>query len=332
MRVIMMGTGPFAVPTLLGLYESRHPVLALVTRPAREVHGKRQSEVNPMRELAAQRGTRIHEPESINGPAARVVLASYQPDLFVVCDYGQILAPQTLEVARFGGINLHASLLPKYRGAAPINWAIYHGETRTGVTIIHMTPRVDAGPAIAQAAMPIGPEDNAAELEPRLAKLGAPLVIRAIDELEAGTARAIEQDPAEATRAPRLSKELGAVDWSHAAAAISNQVRALQPWPKTYTFWHRPAGEPLRLILEKVHVEPRAAAVSAISDAKGVPPAPVSSQAPGTVVEAHGARLIVVTGTETLAIDAIQPAGKRVLSTAEFLRGYGVRPGERFGS
>ena len=315
MRVIMMGTGPFAVPTLLALYDSRHPVLALITRPPREIHGKRQSEVNPMRELALERGSPIHEPESINTPAARAVLASYQPDVFVVCDYGQILAPATLEVARWGGINLHASLLPKYRGAAPINWAIYQGESQTGITIIHMTPRVDAGPAIAQAAMAIDPEVTAAEIEPRLAELGAPLVIRALEDLEAGTARAIEQDPAQATRAPRLKKEQGAVDWSRAAAAIKNQVRALQPWPKTYTFWQRPQGDPLRLILEKVHVEPRAA-----------------GQSPGTVLEAHDDRLVIATGDAALAIDLIQPAGKRVLSAAEFLRGYGVRPGERFGA
>jgi methionyl-tRNA formyltransferase len=312
MRVIMMGTGPFAVPTLRELYASRHEVCALITRPPRPVHGKSRAEANPMRELALAHGTTVHEPESINTPAARMVLASYHPDLFVVCDYGQILKPPTLEIARWGGINLHASLLPKYRGAAPINWAIYHGETTTGVTVIHMSPRVDAGPAIAQAATPIGPGETAAQLEPRLAEMGAPLVIRAIDALEAGTTQAIDQDPDQATRAPRLKKELGLVDWSRAAVAIENQVRALQPWPKTYTFWHRAGGEPLRILLERVHVEPGTLAE------------------PGTVLEAHAGKLLVATGQEALAIDEIQPAGKRVLSAAEFLRGYAVRPGDRF--
>ena len=269
-----------------------------------------------MRALALERGTRVHDPESINTPSARAVLASYQPDLFVVCDYGQILRPETLEMARLGGINLHASLLPKYRGAAPINWAIYHGETETGVTIIHMSSRVDAGPAIAQVRMAIGPEETAVEVEPRLAELGAPAVIESIDQLEAGTARSIEQDPAQATRAPRLTKELGQVDWSRSARAIHNQVRALQPWPKTYTFWQRSGGEPLRLILEKVHVE------SATSPAGQ----------PGTVFESAGPRLLVATGEGALTIDAIQPAGKRVLSSAEFLRGYPIRSGERFGA
>ena len=314
MRIIMMGTGPFAVPTLGQLYGSRHQVLALVTRPPRPMHGKSQAEANPMRELAVTHGTPVHEPQSINAPPARCVLAGYRPDLFVVCDYGQILASETLELARLGGINLHASLLPKYRGAAPINWAIYHGETETGVTILHMTPRVDAGPAIAQARTPIGHDETAAELEPRLAELGAPFVVAAIEALAGGTAQAIEQNPAEATRAPRLKKELGLVDWSRPAEAIRNQIRGLQPWPKSYTFWQRPGGEPLRLILERVHIEPALPAE------------------PGIVLEAKGDKLVIATGQKALAIDAIQPSGKRVLTAAEFLRGYGVRPGERFSS
>lgn len=313
MRVIMMGTGPFASPTLGQLYLSRHQVLALVTRPPRPMHGKSQAQANPMRELAVAHGTPVHQPESINTPAARAVLASYRPDLFVVCDYGQILAGETIEIARFGGINLHASLLPKYRGAAPINWAIYRGETETGVTIIHMTSRIDAGQAIAQARAPIGADETAAELEPRLAELGAPAVLSAIDALESGAARPIEQNPTEATRAPRLKKEFGLIDWSRPAEAIKNQIRALQPWPKTYTFWHRPDGEPLRLILERVHV---------------VPALPAE---PGTVLEAKDEKLVVATGEKALLIDAIQPAGKRMLSAAEFLRGYGIRPGEVFG-
>jgi methionyl-tRNA formyltransferase len=341
MRVIMMGTGPFAVPTLRALYTSRHSVLALVTRPPRPVHGKSQAQVNPMRELAVQHGTRVHEPQNINTPGARAVLASYQSDLLVVCDYGQILAPETLEMARLGGINLHGSLLPKYRGAAPVQWAVYHGETETGATVIHMMPRVDAGPAIAQVRTPIGGEETAAELELRLSELGVPLVIESIDALEAGTAKAIPQDASQATRAPRLTKELGAVDWSRSAAAIANQVRALQPWPKTYTFWQRAGGAPLRLILEKVHVEPLASGVSpgatgvspvsAAPGASGVSPVPAGPQGPDTIVKADRDSLLVATGDGVLAIDQLQPAGKRIFSTAEFLRGYSVRVGARFG-
>lgn len=314
MRVVMMGTGPFAVPTFEALYASPHEVLCLFTRPARPIHGKSQAEANPMRELAVRRGTRVHDPESVNTPHARAVLASYRPDILVVCDYGQILKPEVLEIARFGGVNLHASLLPKYRGAAPINWAIYHGETETGDTVIHMSPRVDAGPAIARVVTPIGPDETAAELEPRLAQLGAPLVLASLTAIETGTAMRIEQDPALATRAPRLKKELGLVDWSRSAVELRNQVRALNPWPKTYTFWQRSAGDPLRVILDKVQVESTAAPAE-----------------PGTVLEAGGERLVIATGAGALSIEALQPAGKRVLSSGEFLRGYPVRPGQRFG-
>ncbi len=308
----MMGTGPFAVPTFRRLLDGPHAVELLVTRPPRELHGKQQADVNPMREVARERGLPIFEPESINTDEARAELARYQPDLFVVCDYGQILKPETLAIARLGGINLHASLLPKYRGAAPINWAVYHGDTVTGDTVIHMSPAVDAGPAIAQVRLPIGPDDTAADLERRLAELGAPLVLQSIEDLIAGKAVAIDQDASQATRAPRLKKTDGQVDWSRPATAIRNQIRALVPWPKTHTFWQRPAGEPLRLILEKVSV----------IDGRGEP---------GVVLEAAGDRLVIAAGEQALLLEAIQPAGKRVLSAAEFLRGYPVRVGERFG-
>jgi methionyl-tRNA formyltransferase len=312
MRIVMMGTGPFAVPTFEALYDSRHEVLALFTRPDRKQQGRIKTPRNPMRALAVERGTPVHDPESINSSHARMVLASYRPDLLVVCDYGQILKPAALEIARLGGINLHASLLPKYRGAAPINWAIYHGEPETGVTVIHMTPQLDAGPAIAQARLPIGPDDTAAELEPRLAQIGAPLVLQAIDALEAGTAQPIEQDNTQATKAPRLNKELGAIDWARPAQAIKNQIRALQPWPKSFTFWHRQGGEPLRVIIDRVLVQ----------DLQG---------SPGEVLAAEGERLIVAAGEGSLAIERIQPAGKRLLTAGEFLRGYPVRPGQRLG-
>jgi methionyl-tRNA formyltransferase len=313
MRIIIMGTGPFAVPMAEAVYRSAHTVPLLVTRPARVLHGKTQAEANPMRELAIAHGTPVFDPESINTDEARAELARYQPDLFLVCDYGQIFKPPTLAVAPLGGINLHGSLLPKYRGAAPINWAVYHGEAETGITVLHITPQIDAGPAIGQVRLPIGADDTAVTLEPRLAELGAPAVLEAIEQLIAGKAQPIPQDPAQATKAPRLKKEDGIVDWSRTAVQIRNQVRALVPWPKTFTFWHRPNGEPLRLILDRVAV------------------AENSTSPPGTVIEASGDRLLIATGNGALQLESLQPAGKRVLSAAEFLRGYPVRLGEHFG-
>jgi methionyl-tRNA formyltransferase len=268
-----------------------------------------------MREIAHTHGTPIFDPEDVNNDESRARLQSYAADLLVVCDYGQILSAETLATTRLGGINLHGSLLPKYRGAAPINWAVFHGETETGVSIIHMTPRVDAGPVIAQARTFIGPEETAVELEKRLSEIGAGLVRRAIDALSAGQAEVLPQDASQASKAPRLKKTDGLIDWSRPANAIKNQVRALEPWPKTYTFWHRPAGQPLRLILGPV---------AALDEPSGTVP-------PGTVLEAAGDRLVVAAGEGAVLVKTLQPAGKRMLPVSEFLRGYRVRPGETLG-
>ena len=298
------------------IYASCHTVPLLVTRPQRTIHGKTQAEANPMRELATLQGTPIFDPESINTDEARNELARHAPDLFVVCDYGQILKPETLTIAKLGGINLHGSLLPKYRGAAPINWAVYNGDTETGITVIHMTPRIDAGPAIAIARLPIGQDDTAVTLEPKLAELGAPLVMQAINALASGNVTPVPQDVAQATKAPRLKKEDGAIDWNLSAEQIRNQVRAFVPWPKTFTYWHRSEAEPMRLILDRVTID--------------TTPRPAGT-VPGQVLEASADRLLIATGNHLQKIDSLQPAGKRILTAAEFLRGNPVRPGDRFG-
>ena len=239
-----------------------------------------------------------------------------QPDLFIVADYGQILSRVTLGLARLGGINLHGSLLPKYRGAAPINWALYRGETASGVSAIHMTPQLDAGPVLAQTRTSIQPTENALELERRLSDIGASLICQVIEDLQRGTTSHIPQDPAEATKARRLRKTDGQIDWSRSAAAINNQVRALVPWPMCYTFWQRRQGEPLRLIIGRTSVVSQSTAAE-----------------PGTVVVSERNRLIVATGDSQhgLSLDEIQPAGKRMLSAEDFLRGYPVALGERMG-
>jgi methionyl-tRNA formyltransferase len=321
MRLIMMGTGPFAVPTFRALVASAHEVLGLVTRPDRPAHRREKTPVNPMREVAGENGLEVFEPESINSPEASGWLRRKAADLFVVCDYGQILSRDTLALARLGGINLHASLLPKYRGAAPINWAIYHGEKETGVSVIHMTPQLDAGPCLVQRATEIGPDETAPELVTRLGDMGVAAVVESIEMLAGGgRSRGMPQDAKLATRAPRLKKENGLVDWSRGARAISNQVRALEPWPKSYTFWRRAGEEPLRLILEKVE---------AIDELPGGD-SPLS-RVPGTVAQAMADNFSVACGEDMLKIIAIQPAGKRVMSAAEFLRGHKIAACDRLG-
>ena len=321
MRLIMMGTGPYAVPTFESLYQTSHEVAALVTRPPRG----RRSPPSPMRAVAEAHGTRVWMPESINDPDACAELAALASDLLVVCDYGEILRPDALAAARLGGINLHASLLPKYRGAAPINWALYLGDAETGNTVIQMTAGLDAGPCIGQIATAIEPDETAVELERRLALLGATAVGQAIEDLAAGRAKPIAQDPALASKAPRLKKSDGLVDWSRSAQQIRNQVRAMQPWPGCYTFWQREEKEPTRLILSQVAV----ADAQPIASGETVSGGTVSAgaAAPGCVVSAD-ARLLVATGDGMLEIVELQPAGKRRQKAADFLRGHPLRPGD----
>ncbi len=308
-----MGTGGFAVPCFQALLDSRHDVLALVTQPLRERSPNAHA---PMRAVADQRGVPILDPLVVNEADARAALADFAPDLFVVADYGQILSPETLAIARHGGVNLHGSLLPKYRGAAPINWAIYYGDTETGVTTIWMSPQIDAGPCLLQARLAIGDDETAAELEPRLAAIGAPLVLETIEAIESGNVRPLPQDKDLASRAPRLKKHNGAIDWTRPARAIKNQVRAMEPWPRSFSFWLRASGPPVRLIVERV----------AVVDSSLSPAA-----APGTVLTAASHELIVAAGEGAVVIERIQPAGKRSLSTEEFLRGYPVHEGDHMG-
>ncbi len=315
MRLLMIGTGPFAVPTFRGLYNTHHPIVAMVTAPVRTHRGKQAIPISAVRDIAHDHGTPIFDPADVNDDQSRTRLAQFEADLMVVCDYGQILSASTLATARFGGVNLHGSLLPKYRGAAPVNWAIYHGEEESGVTVIHMTPRVDAGPCIAQARTPIDPDETAETLEARLAETGSWLVRRAIDSVEAGRLEALPQNPALASKAPRLKKTDGAIDWTRPALAIKNHIRAFQPWPKTYTFWHRREGPSLRLILDRASVA-------------DVPP---SAAAPGTVLQAAQRVLVIAAGEGAVQLHNLQPAGKKQVGIEDVLRGYHVQPGDRFG-
>jgi methionyl-tRNA formyltransferase len=219
--------------------------------------------------------------------------------------------------ARLGGINLHGSLLPKYRGAAPVQWAILNGEVETGNSVIQMTPGLDAGPLLAQQRTPIDPEEDAEQLEARLAEMGADAVLDVIDKLESGTAQSISQDKSQASKAPRLKKEQGAIDWSRPAQQIKNQVRGLRPWPRAFTFCHRAEEEPLRVNIDRV------ATVSTT-----VPT--VAGASPGTILDASE-RLLIAAGDGAIEVVELQPAGKRAMSAAEFVRGNRPAPGDRFG-
>jgi methionyl-tRNA formyltransferase len=318
MKLILFGTGPFAVPSFQSLVEdSSHEVVALVTRPIADAGKRRKTAENPTRDLGESEGLTVLDPVDANDPEFVKTLADYRADLLVVCDFGQILSNDCLGAAKLGGINLHGSLLPKYRGAAPINWAIYHGDEKTGVTIIHMTPRLDGGPILVTAETAIGRTETAEEIEPRLAELGVQPVHDAIAMLKKWDGESVigqPQDQALATKAPRLKKSQGQIDWTQSATQIINHIRAFQPWPGTFTHWHGPK-QPLRLI---VH----AASMTTNSSGQIVEP--------GQVVACDAQLLVLQTGDGMLALDQVQPAGKKKMPIADFLRGRQPAIGDQF--
>jgi len=319
MRLILMGTGPFAVPTFRALFNSNHAVALVVARPPVARRGRRSIPVSPVIELAGEFNVPLCTPADVNDATFAAELQRHHADLMVVCDYGQILARGTLALTQLGGVNLHGSLLPRYRGAAPVNWALFHGDTETGVSVIHMTPQLDGGPILAARRTPIAPDEDAEQLEQRLADLGVAAVDDALRTLESWDRQAAigtPQDQSQATRARRLRKSDGAIDWRRRAMALANQVRALKPWPGTYTQWSR-SGKPVRLIIERVQL---------VAD-----PAPVGDGSPGTIVRVDKTHLWIATGDGILALMAVKPAGKRVLDTAEFLRGYPLHVGDMLG-
>jgi len=327
-RLVMMGTGSFARPIFTALLEAfPQGVVGLVTQPSRHT-GQTRSTTRlagqPLVTLAQSHGLPVLQPESINTPEARAELERWQPDVLVVAAYGQILSPQVLAIPRWGAVNVHASLLPRYRGAAPVAHAILQGDTQTGVTLIRMTPQLDAGDILAQEAMPIEPDDSTGSLEARLAELGARLLVEWLQRLHRGNLPPpLPQDPAQATRAPKIRKSFGLIDWSQSPEYLERFVRAMQPWPTAYTFLHQPGRPPQRWIITRLQVGPEVP--------ENTPPAP-----PGTLLlpeEAPpGFPLAVRTGTDRLAlITELQPAGKRRMSAAEFLRGHPLYPGARLG-
>jgi methionyl-tRNA formyltransferase len=321
MRLVMMGSGTFAEPTFEAMLASNHPVVGLVTQPDRpggKERGSTRQIGQGMKTIAEHHSIPVFQPESVNTPEGVAGVQAFQPDLLVVAAYGQILSRDVLAVPRHGGINVHASLLPKYRGAAPVAWAIFHGETRTGVTIIRMSVSLDAGDMLAQEGIDILPEETAGELETRLAPLGARLAVEVVNQIAAGNVpQGVKQDRALVTKAPKLTKEHGLLDWTRTAEQVCNQVRAMQPWPTAYTFWHHAGQPPVRLIVCKA---------GARSGSAGLP-------APGQAVDAgEAARLQIAAGEQTVVeVLELQPAGKRRMSAAEFLRGHRPEPGDRFG-
>ena len=315
-KIAFFGTPAFAVPTLQRLLASAHPVVAAVTQPDRpRGRGRRVSE-SPVKQVAKAGGLPVLQPERMKDPAFMEALAALAPDLGVVAAYGRMLPDALLALPRLGMINVHASLLPKYRGAAPIHRAVMAGESETGVTIIRLVREMDAGPMLRRAGVPIGPDDTSEALDRTLAELGAAVLMEAVDDLDRGHAVETAQDHALATFAPRLTREDGAIDWTRPARAVHDQVRGLHPWPRASC--HLGGA---RYLIHRTGV-----AESSSSSPEHAP------ARPGQVIEATGGRLVVAAGGGTaVAILEIQPEGGRPLPVRAFLAGRRVVPGAIFG-
>ena len=309
-RVVYFGTPGFALPSLQKLLHSRHKVVAVVSQPDRPKGRGHHVALTPTKELALANGVPVLQPTKLRDEGFLTQLAAFEPDLGVVAAYGRLLPDALLQLPRLGMINVHASLLPKYRGAAPVHRSVINGDRETGVTIMRVVAELDAGPMIATVRRPIPPDATSGEVEADLAEAGAALLVEVVDRMAAGPVDETPQDAALATFAPKITKSESAIDWTLAAARIHDLVRGLQPWPVAST-----TIDGLRHLVHRTAVA-----------------ADTTTAPPGTVVAAdHDALLIAAGGGTTVRILEIQPEGRRVLTAREFLAGRKVTAGAQLG-
>lgn len=310
MRVIFLGTPSFAVPTLYRLVAAGHEIPAVFTQPDRPKGRGGQVTASPVKEAALRHGLTVQQPERVRRPEAVEQIRALQPEAMVVVGYGQIIPQSIIDIPPLGILNVHASLLPKYRGAAPIQWAIANGETETGVTTMRIDAGLDTGDMILKWSTPIGPEESALELGPRLAQAGADLLIESLRGLKDGTLTPEPQDPAQATLAPILKKEDGLIDWGWTARKIADRSRGLLPWPGTYTSYRG----------QLFHIW------------RARPSAESTSAEPATLF-ANGRRLFVACGdTTALELLEVQMEGRKRVPAEAFLNGQRLAENEKLGA
>lgn len=302
-----MGTPEFAVPSLTALLDEGCPVVAVVTAPDKPRGRGRKTTPTPVKETAARRGLPILQPPSLRDDVFRETLRGFRPDLIVVVAF-RILPRSVFALPRLGSVNLHASLLPRYRGAAPIHWAIINGETETGVTTFLLQEQVDTGGVLLQERVPILQDDDAGSLHDRLAVVGAQLLVRTVRLLDEGTGVPRTQDDSLASPAPKIFREDCLVDWNRPVTAIRNRIRGLSPHPAAFTTHE---GRVLKLYRSEIAGQGE-------------------REAPGRVI-VHGDSLMVAGADGLLSVTELQAEGRKRMGAAEFLRGYPLRSGERFG-
>ena len=310
MRIVFMGTPEFAVPSLNALLEAGYEICGVFTQPDKPKNRGMKLQTSPVKDCALSAGLPVFQPVKMRDGEALAILQGLKPDLITVAAYGKILPVDILELPPLGCINVHSSLLPKYRGAAPINWAILNGEDETGVTIQRMAEGIDTGDILAQAGTSIDINENAAQLLTRLAQMGAGLLVETVRKLETGSARQTPQDESRASHAPMLSKELSPMDWDKTARQLHDQVRGLFPWPSAAAVLDGTRCKIIRTSVLDVQTD----------------------QAPGTVLQADkkGLRLACGDG-RVLEILELQPDGKKAMTAAAFLMGHSIKTGTVIG-
>ena len=311
MRIVFLGSGSFAVPSLEALLDAGHDVAALVTQPDREKGRGQALAPPPTKPVAERRGLPVLQPRRVREPEAQEALRGLAPELSVVVAFGQILPRSVIDIAPRGTVNVHASLLPKLRGAAPIQWAIANGETETGVTTMLIDEGLDTGPTLLSCATPIGPDETAADLEPRLARMGAELLLETVRGLDEGTIVPAPQDHSRATLAPLLKKEDGRIDWSLPAARVASRARGFHPWPGAFTFHEGRLVKVLR--------------------AREAPAAGAAAE-PGTITAVGPLGVTVACGGGApVHLVEVQPESRRAMTAAAWAAGARIRPGARLG-
>lgn len=314
MRIIFMGTPDFAVPVLQSLINSRHEVVAVVTQPDRPKGRGKNMQFSPVKECALAHNIPVMQPVNVSVPEVIDELRAYEPELIVVVAFGQFVTKKIREMPKYGCINVHASLLPKYRGAGPIQWAVINGEKESGVTTMYMCREIDKGDMLLKDTVMLDPKETGDSLHDKLSMMGGPLLLKTIDQLEDGSAVRIPQCEEESTYAPKLEKIMGNIDWTMDADRIERLVRGLNSWPGTFTKIH---GKTVKIwdcdvVCQEALTESQAAAE------------------PGTVIISEKDQLIVKAGNGALSLRMLQPEGKKNMTVDAYLRGYPIAQGELF--
>lgn len=316
MKILFMGTPDFAANILEQLLLAGHDIIGVVTQPDKEKGRGKVLSFPPVKELALEHNLKVYQPVKVREAAFIETVQALAPECIVVAAFGQILPKALLDIPPYGCINVHASLLPKYRGAAPIQYAIIYGEKETGVTIMHMDVGLDTGDMILQEAIPIAKEETGESLHDKLSKLGADLLLKALIQLEEGTAARIPQDDSEATHVKMIDKDMGRIDFNTPAVQIERLIRGLNPWPSAYTYLD---GKTLKLWQAEV------------KETLGIAPANEKKSRPGEIVELTKDSFTVKTGEGYLVVKELQLEGKKRLTCDAFLRGYQLIPGTILG-